>query len=151
MIELRRAEDIGELLTWRAEVIRAVFGVETDRALIDANRAFYETHVADGSHVAIVAAVDGVDCGCAAICFSDEMPSPDNPSGRCGYLMNIYVRENFRTHGVAHAMGRHLIAEATDRGCGKIYLETTPEGRPIYRSIGFREMADMMKYYGSED
>lgn len=151
MIELRKATDINVLLTWRTEVIRAVFGVEPDRALIDSNRTFYETHLADGSHVAIVAAVDGVDCGCAAICFTDEMPSPDNTSGRCGYLMNIYVRENFRTHGVAHAMVKRLIAEATYRGCGKICLETTSEARSIYRSIGFREMADMMKYYGSED
>ncbi len=26
----------------------------------------------------------------------EELPSPDNPSGKCAYLMNIYVREAFR-------------------------------------------------------
>lgn len=41
--------------------------------------------------------------------------------------------------------------EAKKRGCGKIYLETTAEGRPVYKSLGFREMADMMKYYDTEN
>ena len=64
--------------------------------------------------------------------------------------MNIYVRKQFRNHGIAHAIVGRLIEEAKKRGCGKIYLETTEEGKPVYASLGFRDMPDMMKYYDTE-
>ena len=80
------------------------------------------------------------------VCFYSELPSPDNPGGLCAYLMNIYVRSSFRKMGVAHRIVGRLIEEARKSGCGKIYLETTPEGRPVYESIGFLDMPDMMKY-----
>ncbi len=37
------------------------------------------------------------------------MPSPDNPSGRCAYLMNIYVREGYRSEGAGKKIVRYLI------------------------------------------
>ena len=65
--------------------------------------------------------------------------------------MNIYVREAFRKHGIAHKIVSHLVEEAKKRNCGKIYLETTADGKPVYTSLGFRDMADMMKYYDTEN
>ncbi len=145
MVEIRTVESLTELMKWREEVIRNVFGIAPDKSLLDANRKYYETHVADGSHVAIVAAEGGDEYGCGALCFSDELPSPDNPTGRCAYIMNIYVRERFRNNGVAHLIVARLIEAAKKRNCGKIYLETTDDGRPVYSSLGFRDMQDMMK------
>lgn len=149
-IQLRNEHDIAALLAWREEVISTVFEQRPSRELMDANRRYYEEHMPDGSHFTIVATADGDECGCGAVCFTDEMPSPDNPSGRCAYLMNIYVRDAYRSHGVAHHIVGRLIAEALDRGCGKIYLETTDDGRPVYESLGFCDMQGMMKYRPSE-
>ncbi len=151
MIKIKVITDIDELMRWRREVIEHVFGQEADDALIKANRQYYETHIADGTHLAFIAKFDGEECGCGAVCFTDELPSPDNPSGRCAYLMNIYVREGIRNHGIAHHIVSHLIEEARKRVCGKIYLETTEDGKPVYSSLGFKEMPDMMKYYESEN
>lgn len=133
-------------MMWRAEVIRHVFGVEPPARLLVANRRYYREHVANGTHQALVAALDGVDVGCGAVCFSDELPSPDNPSGRCAYLMNIYVRGPYRRQGVAHAIVSRLIDIARRKDCGKIYLETTDQGRSVYRSLGFEDMKEMMKF-----
>lgn len=144
MIELRVIESVDELMAWRKEVIANVFGKKPDEALLEANRRYYEKHIPDGSHVAIVASRDGTDCGCGAVCFSDELPSPDNPGGRCAYLMNIYVRKSYRNAGVAHSIVTHLIKIARQSNCGKIYLETTADGRPVYYSLGFRDMPDML-------
>lgn len=146
MITLRRTTDGATLMKWRGEVIFNVFGTEADQDLMKANQEYYARHIADGGHLAVIASVDGEDCGCGGICCSDELPSPDNPSGRCAYLMNIYVREPFRARGVAHAIVSRLIEEALARGCGKIYLETTDQGRHVYESLGFKEMNNMMKY-----
>lgn len=150
LLSIRPVKDIEHLMRWRKEVIANVFGSSPDEALMEANRRFYLRHVADGSHLAFVAAVGDSDCGCGSICLSNELPSPDNPSGRCAYVMNVYVRERFRNHGVAHKLVERLVSEAKRRGCGKIYLETTEDGKPVYSSLGFRDMPDMMKYYEKE-
>ncbi|MDE5555477.1 MAG: GNAT family N-acetyltransferase [Muribaculaceae bacterium] len=150
MVTLRQISDIQTLIDWRAEVIKNVFDVDADSSLIEANRQYYLKHVHDGTHIAVVASCDDVDCGCGGICLTEELPSPDNPSGRCAYLMNIYVREAFRNRGVAHKIVLSLVEEAKKHNCGKIYLETTADGKPVYSSLGFRDMADMMKYYDTK-
>lgn len=133
------------LMRWRNEVIAHVFGKEPSPELMEANRDYYRRHTADGSHRAFIAVLDGQEAGCGSICLTEELPSPDNPSGRCAYLMNIYVREAFRRHGLGGAIVERLIDEARKTGCDKIYLETTSDGRPVYESLGFRDMPDMMK------
>lgn len=151
MIELKEITALPILMHWREEVIKNVFGQTADKRLLVANRQYYAQHIADGTHQAFVATFDGEEAGCGAICLTDELPSPDNPTGRCAYLMNIYVREPYRKHGVAHHIVSRLIKEAIKRDCGKIYLETTADGKPVYKSLGFRDMPDMMKYYDTED
>ena len=146
MIELRRLSDLEQLIAWRREVLQCVFGFPPDDALMEANRRFFVYHIADDSHIAVIANVDGAEAGCGAVCYYDEMPSPDNPSGRCAYIMNIYVREAFRHEGIATAIIKYLIEAARNCRCGKIYLETTDMGRDVYAAIGFRDMIDMMKY-----
>ncbi len=147
MVSLKEIKEIPVLMSWRGEVIEHVFGQMPDEKLLLANRQYYEKHVADGTHYALVAEYDGAECGCGAVCFTDELPSPDNPSGRCAYLMNIYVREPYRHHGAAHSIVAQLIDESKRRGCGKIYLETTDDGRPVYQSLGFCDLPDIMKYH----
>lgn len=145
-LDIRRVYAIPTLMHWRAEVIENVFGVRPSRRLLVMNRRYYRAHIADGSHIAIVAAADGADAGCGAICLTDELPSPDNPTGRCAYLMNIYVRSEFRGRGIGHAIVRRLVAKARELDCGKIYLETTDGARSLYKSIGFEDMPGIMKY-----
>lgn len=149
-LRLHEVSDLRKLMNWRREVIGNVFGTIPDEDLLEANREYYKRHLADGSHVAFVAEYKGEECGCGSICLTDELPSPDNPSGHCAYLMNIYVREQYRNHGIAHAIVARLIEEARGRKCGKIYLESTQEGRSVYSSLGFRDMPDMMKLYDRE-
>lgn len=145
-ISIKEVTAIPTLMHWRREVIENVFGVTPSKRLLVANRQYYCRSIAEGRHIAIVAEIDGADAGCGAICLSEELPSPDNPSGRCAYLMNIYVREAYREHGVGHAIVRWLVDKAKNLGCDKIYLETTDSGRPLYNSIGFKNLPGMMKY-----
>lgn len=144
MTDIKRITSPDELMEWRKEVIANVFGMMADDTLLDATRQYYKTHIPDKSHVAVVASCESIDCGCGALCFSEELPSPDNTGGKCAYLMNIYVRDAYRNKGIAHKIVSYLLDIAVNRGCGKIYLETTDDGRPVYHSLGFRDMADMM-------
>lgn len=144
-LTLRSVKSIPTLMHWRAEVLSAVFGIEPSARMLVQNRRYYRKHIPDGSHIMYVVNLDGEDCGCGAVCFEDELPSPDNPSGLCAYLMNIYVRPHFRGQGIGHTLVNKLIEEAQERDCGKIYLETTDSGRILYEQLGFRNMKNMME------
>lgn len=146
MISILQVTDIERLLRMRAEVIRDVFQCSPGEELMEQNRQYYQRHIPDGSHIAVEAMTDGEVAGCGAVCITGELPSPDNPSGRCGYLMNIYVKPPFRRRGIAHAIVRDLVGRARRQGCGKIYLESTPAARSLYLSSGFTDLKNMLIY-----
>ncbi|RJF44809.1 GNAT family N-acetyltransferase [Actinomyces sp. 2119] len=138
---------IDELIAWRVEVLREVFGNAFDAdvsALERANRAYYEQELAAGRHVACLARLDGEPVGCGGLCLHREMPSPDNPSGLCAYLMNVYTRPAFQGHGVGAAVVSWLVRQARARDAGKVYLEASDAGRRLYEHAGFTDMPSMM-------
>ena len=151
-IKRLRTADMDVLLTLRMEVLSHVFAEERKdmtneewEKLRTANHSYYEEELEKGGHIACLALADDEIAGCGGICLYREMPSPDNPIGLCGYLMNIYTREKYRGKGTAKTVCRWLINEALARGAKIIYLETSECGREVYRSLGFHEMKDYLQ------
>ena len=148
-VSIRQA-GIGELdclLRWRMEVLHAVFGVpeaEPMSALYAANEEYYRSALPDGSHVACFAEQDGGIIGCGGVCLFREMPSPDNPAGRCAYLMNVYTREAFRGAGVGRKIVSWLVEQARARNITKIYLESSGRARALYEGMGFVPMENYL-------
>lgn len=149
-IAIRKAtlEDIDLLMEWRMEVLHEVFSIpplqNTDE-LEQENRAYYQRALAQEEHIACFAYMEDNIVGCGGICLYQEMPSPDNPTGKCAYLMNIYTKPQFRKRGVGEAIIKWLVAQAIMRGIPKIYLETSKAGKQLYTKLGFIPMQDMMK------
>ncbi len=146
-IQIIPATDIPALLKWRREVLDAVYLNNLDGELKKSTSEYYRKHLAAGSHYAVIATADGEEVGCGAVCFQEELPSPENLTGGCGYIMDVYVREPFRNKGIGEAITGHLIEKCHKRNCGKIYLETTAEGRLLFENMGFSEMKDMMDLF----
>ena len=148
IIRQASAADIDELLKWRMEVLRHVFDIpknENTQALYWANREYYQKSMPDGNHIAVFAKMGHATIGCGGLCLYQEMPSPDNPTGQCAYLMNIYTRKEYCGQGVGKAVVKWLVDYAKNQGISKIYLETSDCGRALYESIGFQDMKDYMK------
>lgn len=148
-ITIRKADinDLDMLMEWRMEVLHEVFGIPREQNLDEleqANRGYYETMLESGGHIACFACLDDI-IGCGGMCVYQEMPSPDNPSGQCAYLMNIYARPGFRGRGAGKAIVRWLTEQAKQRGITKIYLETSDAGRTLYQNMGFTPMTDYLK------
>lgn len=146
-IEQASLSDLNELMAWRMEVLHEVFNIPQDAdvsTLRNANLEYYRRAFQEGSHIACFASHDGEKVGCGAICLQEEMPSPDNPPGRCAYLMNIYVRSPFRRLHIGTTIVEWLIDKARSNGIGKIYLETSDAGREMYRHLHFQKMKDLM-------
>lgn len=147
IIDKAELKDLDLLMEWRMEVLHEVFSIPREQqadALEQENRNYYQTALAEGSHIACFARHEGEVVGCGGICLHREMPSPDNPSGRCAYLMNIYTRRKYRGNGVGEKIVSWLVRQAADQGITKIYLETSDAGRTLYRRMGFSPMPDQM-------
>lgn len=144
-IDIRQVIVLPTLLHWRKEIITQIYGITPSKALLIAARTYYEKHIADGSHIAIIAEADGSDVGFGAISIVDELPTPDNPSGKLACLTDIYVREEYRRRGIAHTIVRWLVDKATQLGCGSIYLTTTITARPLFAEIGFKGLCSTMQ------
>lgn len=143
--------DIDTIMEWRLEVLAEVFGADAVchagmEKLRQSNTDYYKENLSNGNHIACFARCDNEIVGCGGVCFQSELPSPDNLSGRCAYLMNIYVRPNWRGNKIGSAIVSWLIEEAKKRNVTKIYLEASQSGYELYRKIGFSDMKNMMIY-----
>lgn len=148
-VKIRQASvgDIDELMAWRMETLREVFSIPTGAdtvALESENRAYYLRELAAGGHIACFAEIDDEVVGCGGVCIHAEMPSPDNQSGTCAYLMNIYTRPEAQRQGVGARVVEWLIAQSRKRGAEKVYLETSEAARRLYQKLGFEDLLNFM-------
>ena len=147
-----KADDMELLLTLRMEVLSHVFSQEK-KELSDSewddirseNEDYYKEELEKGGHVACAIYVSGELAGCGGVCLYREMPSPDNRSGKCAYLMNIYVRQEYRRQGLAKEICNYLIDKAKEKGSEKIYLESSDMAFELYRTLGFEDMNGYLK------
>ena len=153
-----RIEEVGielieEILSMRMEVLGVVFEkefetmtLEEKKDLMEENRNYYKREIPIGGHIACFAYIDNNLAGCGGVCLYNEMPSPDNKNGKCGYLMNVYVRPQYRHEGLGTDITNWLINSAKKKGANKIFLESSVVAKSMYHKIGFVDMKDYMIY-----
>lgn len=74
---------------------------------------------------------------CGGLIFVQKPPVPSNPSGREGYIMNMYTRPCWRGQGLAGEIVAGLCAFARERGVTWVRLNASVAGRPVYERAGF--------------
>ena len=150
-------DSLEEILSMRMEVLNEVFksdfeimSEEEKKNLMEENREYYKRELSSGGHITCFVYIDNNLVGCGGICIYNEMPSPDNRNGKCGYLMNIYVRDEYRNHGIGSEITKWLINYAKKKEINKIYLESSVVAKKMYNEIGFVDMKDYMIYKKKE-
>ena len=149
-MEFRKAtaEDIDLLVRTRIEVLRAANGLADSADMSEVekqSRAYYEKALADGTHTALLVSDHGQFIGAGGISYYRVMPTYHNPTGRKGYIMNMYTRPEYRRKGIAFHTLDLLIQDAREKGLASVSLEATAAGRPLYERYGFSGMKDEME------
>lgn len=103
------------------------------------SREFYSKHLGSRDEYDCVAEVGGKVVACGSILFWKRPPHIDHLQNALGYILNIYVDEEYRRKGISKAIMATLHEVAKKRGMRKIGLHASKFGYPIYRTMGYKE------------
>jgi GNAT superfamily N-acetyltransferase len=87
--------------------------------------------------VCLVAEDDGRVLGCIAVSFYKLFPGTKNPSGLLAVIHNFAVYEEHRNKGLGRALFAAVLLDCRERGVGRVTLNATAMGKPLYESFGF--------------
>jgi GNAT superfamily N-acetyltransferase len=62
-------------------------------------------------------------------------------AGPVGVIGNVTVRPEFQRRGLGGLLTAHAIAWQRAQGARAVWLDATPAGRPLYRRLGFEDVA----------
>lgn len=116
--------------------------VNMDKALYQ----FFKDKISSGELIEWVAEDDdGTIIATSAIIFMDFPPSFTNPTGKRGYVANMYTSDEYRGQGIAGQLLEKLEEEARERGVEMLFLHASDMGRKAYVKSGFVETDTFME------
>ncbi len=137
--------DINELIRWRMKSLRETFaghkGISYS-SLRQKNLNFYRRAMSMETYVACFADRGYTSVGYGGLCIYNETATPENPSGCCAYIMNVYTGPSVREQGIAAQIVEWLVEEAHRRGITKVYTGGKPEPTHCCFSEDFSKVAE---------
>ena len=136
--EVKDAELLAEMrMEMRKERETAVCPMPDDefyQHLLD----FFRTRIADGSFIAYIVWDGNQAAACSGLSIQVHPPTYENPTGKHGYISNMYTRPAWRRMGIAKLLVNQLADAAKDEGCAQLFLNASPMGRSVYVRYGFQ-------------
>ena len=147
-LTIRRAgvQDIPALVRLRRAMFEAM-GFQ-DAAALDASdleceHYFHETIRAGRFHGWIAVTDDGTVVASGGLVIDRHPPSPNNLSGRTGYVMSLSTERAFRRRGLAKRIMQAMLSALREWEIPAAALHATDVGRPLYTALGFRDTNEM--------
>ncbi|MNO98446.1 Acetyltransferase (GNAT) family protein [compost metagenome] len=125
--------DIPTLIEFR----RILLNRETDRSMDTLFEEYFNTSISNGSLVVWVADDNGIIVSCVCFCICQLIPRFDSPSGSMAYMANVYTALDYRRRGIASTLINRAIDDLKTIGIGKIILNSSDMGKPMYENLGF--------------
>lgn len=141
-MEVRKAElrDIEALVDNRLEFVCSIREIENRDEFRKHTKEYIRKHLGGESLVAFIALDNRKIVSSCILCIYETLPIPSCISGKAGLLLNVYTLKDYRYQGLAYSLLRKLIKEAKSMGVGKIQLDYTDDGYPLYKKIGFEKL-----------
>jgi GNAT superfamily N-acetyltransferase len=104
--------------------------------------AFFGGHLQTGRGQFFVAETSGTLIGMAAV-YKLANHRSEITSKQSAYVCTVYVNPAWRRRGIAKALTLQTIDWAKRNGCEVVRLRTSPAGRPVYETLGFRQSDEL--------
>lgn len=133
-------QDIETLVEYRlifAQELAGVMPPEQVNILRNQMTDYFERATAARNCLSVVALCGEAVAGIGTVQFREQPGNFKNPSGRWGYVMNMYTVKRFRKRGICTDILEILIEEGKKYGITAFELHATPSGEPVYQKSGF--------------
>ena len=149
-VTIRRAstDDIEALVEMRLALQREVGAIYADGpagGAMEANRRYLTWALPGGEFMAWVAEAEGRLVACSGLVLYSRMPGAHGLASREAYVMNMYTHPEYRRLGIASELLNRMVQFARSAGARRVWLRSTPMGKPVYERIGFQPMESAMQ------
>jgi GNAT superfamily N-acetyltransferase len=149
MIEVRRAapEDADELMRLRVVMMSGLPGATPPEPgpWLQVGADILRRQFADPADRLAAFVVDRAEGGLAACvvgAIDERLPGPDGRNPFKGYVFNVATDPGYRRRGYSRACMEALLAWYADRDVPIVDLRASPDGEPLYASLGFVRTRD---------
>ncbi|MBN1814443.1 MAG: GNAT family N-acetyltransferase [Anaerolineae bacterium] len=87
----------------------------------------------------------GEAVGAGGVIIDQHIPTPGNPSGKVGYVLNVATVPGHRRRGIARRVLQTILAWLGEQGIQRATLHTSDVGRSLYESLGFEPVPNEMR------
>lgn len=98
---------------------------------------YFSKATADNSCISIMAKVEDELVGIGTVHIRELPGNFKNPSGKWGYIMNMYTLPKYRRNGICRSILSRLEEEGQKLGVTAFELHATSEGEAVYVQEGF--------------
>ena len=110
-------------------------------------RRWIRPRLRSGELVAYVAESGaGAVLGSGAVWFAPAQPRPGMPQARAPYILSMFTEPHARGRGIAARIVRELLRLARSMDYPRVTLHASPQGRPVYRRLGFTRTWEMRRW-----
>lgn len=144
-------DDIAELVRLRALLFADLGGsyfnpLAGDTGWQDALAVVLKDQLAAGSMRILVVDGGGGLAACAIGSVEQRLPGPHLRNGRVGLVIGVVTDPAHRRRGHSRSLMRGLLDWFREREVTRVDLYASPEGEPLYRSLGFVDHPDPALY-----
>jgi GNAT superfamily N-acetyltransferase len=148
MIDVRRAtpEDAGELMRLRVVMLSSMPSASPVQLgpWLDTGADVLRRQLSDPAERLAAFVVDAEKglAACVVGAIDERLPGPGRPTPFKGYVYNVATDPAYRRRGYSRACMRALLDWYDSRGVRQVDLRASPEGEPLYASLGFARTKD---------
>jgi len=140
------------IIRHRVEMFRSMGWNNLDLKIVETTtRNYLEEKWDTKNPEVILKQVDSNIVGGCAIAFYSVLPDNRNLSGKCGYILNMFIEPEYRGRGYATELIQHIIEISLSRGINKLSLHDTEMSRGIYEKNGFFRSQNYYQKYQKEE
>ncbi len=133
--------DIQTMISLRTEFMVEFLGPQTYEAVqqLEQQLENYLSHAIENkSYICWIATSENKTVGIGGMAMREQPGNFKNPSGKSGYIMNMYTVPAYRKKGICTTLLRRLMETGKEMGIILFELHATKEGEPVYQKSGFQ-------------
>jgi GNAT superfamily N-acetyltransferase len=144
MIEVRQGtpDDADELMRLRVVMLSTIPGAPAPEPgpWLPAGAEVLRRQLADPADrlaAFVVERPEGGLAACVVGAIDERLPGPSGPDPFKGYVYNVATDPAYRRRGYSRACMEALLAWYAHRGVRQVDLRASPDGEPLYATLGF--------------